>query len=243
MRRYGLIGHPVAHSFSAKYFTEKFIREDLSDCLYELYDLQNISLLREIFRQKPDLCGLNITIPYKSSIIPFLDDVSEEARLIGAVNTVRITGGKWYGYNTDSTAFMQTLKSVIPVDSIRALVLGTGGASKAVCYGLQKLNIPFVRVSRFVGEGNLSYAQIDEKLFRQFRLIINTTPLGMSPDTHTFPLLPYASAVYGQIFYDLVYNPAETVFLRKAREMGCQAINGLDMLYLQAENSWKIWNL
>lgn len=242
---YGLIGYPLSHSFSKRYFSEKFEREDLADRKYELFPIASVEELPALIADHPVLRGLNVTIPYKERVIPFLDDVRSEAAAVGAVNTIAVRENGLIGYNTDVYGFETSLRRFLQehhAQPAEALVLGTGGAAKAVCYVLDKLSLPFLQVSRNAERGDLTYEDIDEKIIRQHELIINTTPLGMAPDIETFPILPYEYLTSRHLLYDLVYNPERTAFLTKGARRGCPVKNGLEMLHLQAERSWAIWN-
>ncbi|MBV6440703.1 MAG: shikimate dehydrogenase [Haliscomenobacteraceae bacterium CHB4] len=263
MRLFGLIGFPLGHSFSQKYFSEKFAREGIADARYELFPLENIADLPALLAQHPDLCGLNVTIPHKETVIPFLHELDETARAVGAVNCIKIENQQLKGYNTDVTGFEKSLKAVDggrwTVDGERrggdsgwwtgggegwvgALILGTGGASKAVAYVLKKLGIPYRFVSRNPdSENQISYETVHRLPSTVYHLIINTTPLGMSPHTGTCPDLPFERLSSQHFVYDLVYNPAETLLLQRAKARGCTVKNGLEMLHLQAEAAWEIW--
>lgn len=242
MKCFGLIGHPLGHSFSARYFAEKFAAEGI-DARYDNYDLAGIEEVETLRR----LSGFNVTIPYKQAVIPYLDGMSDEARAIGAVNTIRVDNGRFYGYNTDVIGFRESLRDWLAEDnaSIRsALVLGTGGASKAVCYALTQLGIAWQLVSRTPKEGCLTYKDLrKETALASIDLVVNCTPLGTFPNVDTSPDLPYESFNPAIRLYDLVYNPEETLFLRRGREQGCPVKNGLEMLHRQAEAAWKIWTL
>lgn len=244
MRKFGLIGKKLGHSFSKKYFTEKFLREGVTDAVYELYELPSAEELPQLLLQEPELVGLNVTVPYKEQVIPLLDELDEAAAKIGAVNTIKISGGRTKGYNTDYIGFKDSLEAFYPEQERgQALVLGTGGAAKAVWAALDALQIPYKRVSRKEGEEQLSYAQLIPELIQKYNLIINTTPLGMYPQVLEAPELPYESITSRYYFYDLVYNPEQTLFLQHAAGKGAKALNGLPMLHLQAEAAWSIWNL
>lgn len=242
MKCFGLIGHPLGHSFSARYFAEKFAAEGI-DARYDNYDLAGIEEVETLRR----LSGFNVTIPYKQVVIPYLDGMSDEARAIVAVNTIRVENGRFYGYNTDVIGFRESLRDWLAEDnaSIRsALVLGTGGASKAVCYALTQLGIAWQLVSRTPKEGCLTYNDLrKETALASIDLVVNCTPLGTFPNVDTSPDLPYESLNPAIRLYDLVYNPEETLFLRRGREQGCPVKNGLEMLHRQAEAAWKIWTL
>lgn len=244
-KRFGLIGSTVSHSFSKAYFDEKFFRDGLRDYHYELYPLAKVEDLKNLLAENPDLVGLNVTIPYKESVIKLLHNVDQEARSIGAVNVIRIKDGKLTGYNTDSAAFYETLVKWFPHQpGSRALILGTGGSSKAVQEALQKLQIPFQLVSRTEGKGVITYEDIEKRpaILAGVNLVINTTPLGMSPDTNQFAPLPYDVLSDKHFVYDLIYNPARTQFLQKAEMRNARIKNGLEMLQIQAEKAWEIWN-
>jgi shikimate dehydrogenase len=242
MRRFGLIGKKLGHSFSKRYFTEKFVREGIADAVYELYELPEISELPYLLVREPELEGLNVTVPYKEAVIPYLDTLDESAANIGAVNTIKLVQGKAIGYNTDFIGFRDTLLDFLPaIPGHSALVLGTGGAAKAVWAALAALAIPYTSVSRDPAPNQLSYASITPEVLQHYALIINTTPLGMAPNAESAPAIPYEALTPGHYLYDLVYNPAETVFLRKGREAGAHTLNGLPMLHAQAEAAWQIW--
>lgn len=246
MRKFGLIGYPLSHSFSKKFFTEKFRDEQIGNCEYELYPIANIDLFSKLISEEPDLRGINVTIPYKLQVMSFLDEIDEASKEIGAVNCVAIerrNGGRWIkGYNTDAYGFEESLKPLLKSYHQKALVFGDGGAAKAVRYVLKKLEIPFLVVSRKPGQGNLGYEEVTPQLLQEYTILVNTTPLGMSPDTATCPDIPYSALTDSHLAYDLVYNPEETTFLKNARGSGASIKNGMEMLYLQAERSWFIWN-
>lgn len=243
MRRFGLIGKKLGHSFSKRYFTEKFARLGIADAVYELYELPEISDLPDLLANEPELVGLNVTVPYKEAVIPYLDSLDESAAKIGAVNTIKLANGKTTGYNTDFIGFRDTLRNFLPaIPGHRALVLGTGGAAKAVWAALDALGIPYTCVSRTPAPNQLSYTSITPEVLQRYTLLINTTPLGMAPDTESTLSIPYEALTQKHYLYDLVYNPEETVFLRKGREAGAHTLNGLPMLHAQAEAAWQIWN-
>lgn len=243
--RYGLIGYPLSHSFSKKYFTDKFLANDI-EAIYELFPLGNIEEFHQLLNQHTDLKGLNVTIPYKKQIIEWLDELSDEARLINAVNTIKISrqNNRFFlkGYNTDAPAFESELLDFAGSTPGNALILGTGGASAAVAFILHKLNWKFRFVSRNPLQNNvISYQSIDEDLIRHTKLIINTTPVGMHPKQDAFPDLPYHTLTDMNLLFDLVYNPELTSFLKKGQLQGTKTRNGLGMLYKQAELAWSIW--
>ena len=333
-RLFGLIGYPLSHSFSKRYFSEKFAKEGIEDCYYELFPIKNIEDLPRLIKEYPNLRGLNVTIPYKQAVIPYLDEVESSAKAVGAVNTIKVENGKLKGFNSDIYGFEVSLKNLLasanilpnpttqeprattppppptphepratsheppttnhepratshqpratnheppptnhlkpkpqppkpttqppqpnpqpptpktynpqpPTQTLSALILGTGGAAKAVAYVLNQLGIEYLKVSRDEKKGNVTYEQIDANFLNEYRLIINTTPLGMSPKINTFPQIPYTSLGKDHLLYDLVYNPELTSFLEKGQANGAVIQNGLEMLYLQAEKSWAIWN-
>ncbi len=241
----GLIGFPLGHSFSKKYFTEKFEKEGIKGWEYNLYPIEDISLLRELINSTPALRGLNVTIPYKQSVIPFLDEIDAEAKAVGAVNCIDISqvNGKPFlkGYNTDIYGFEESLKPLLTNHHEHALILGSGGASRAASYVLKKLGIPFQIVARH-DKFHLTYSDLHDDVMKKFTLIINATPLGMYPDIHSHPHIPYKYVGENHLFFDMVYNPEETVFLEKAKKHGAVTKNGLEMLYLQAEKAWEIFS-
>lgn len=242
LKKYGLIGYPISHSFSKGYFTEKFKKEGIENAAYETYPLEKISDFTTLLQNNPELVGLNVTIPYKEAIIPYLDELSEEAKKIGAVNTIKIINGKKIGYNSDVVGFEKSLIQHLKPTHNKALVLGTGGAAKAVWFVLEKLNIPYLKVSRTASENIIAYDTISIDLVKEYPLIINTTPLGMSPKLETKPDIPYQALTKNHFLYDLVYNPQTTLFLEMGQKMGATIQNGLPMLHGQAERSWELWN-
>ncbi len=242
-KRFGLLGCNINYSFSKGYFTEKFNNENFAGCTYENFDIPEITIFPEIIKNNPDLKGLNVTIPYKEIIIPYLDKLSKKATRIGAVNTVKITQkGKLIGYNTDYYGFKKSLKPLLQPHHKKALILGTGGASKGVAFALEELGILYTFVSREAKENAIDYKKINATTFDNYQIIINATPVGTSPNTDAFPLIPYQYFTQKHIAFDLIYNPAETQFLKKAKKCGAQTKNGLDMLIFQAEKAWEIWN-
>jgi shikimate dehydrogenase len=241
-KRLGLLGRNISYSFSKKYFTEKFEKEKLTNYSYENFDIQEIKEFTTI-KQQENLLGLNVTIPYKEEVLPYLDKLSKKAKKIGAVNTIKISKkGKLKGYNTDYYGFKKALEPLLQPHHKKALLLGTGGASKAVAFALKSLKIKPVYVSRNAGKDQLNYGQITEKTFQEYHIIINCTPLGTSPNTAVCPEIPYTYFTQKHIAFDLIYNPAETLFLQKAKSQGATTKNGLDMLLFQAEKAWEIWN-
>ena len=245
MKIFGIIGFPLSHSFSSRFFSDKF--ETLKiDAQYVNFSIESINAFPEILKLHPDLEGLNVTMPYKEKIIPFLDELSLEAEKTGAVNVVKIIR-KGYknilkGYNTDVYGFMNSLKPLLKPFHKKALIFGTGGASKAVTYGLSLLGIHYNSVSRFLVENNLIYSSLTPEIINEHKLIINATPAGMYPDVNNFPEIPYQGFSKEHLAYDLIYNPEKTLFLKKASNYGATVKNGMEMLLLQAEEAWKIWN-
>lgn len=242
MRLFGLIGFPLSQSFSKRYFTEKFEKEGIEDCRYEAFELPSIQQFPELLQQHPELVGLNVTIPYKQEVMAFLQELDGEAASIGACNCIRISKGKLKGYNTDAAAFETTLLQQLQPHHTQALILGTGGAAKAVRYTLEKLGIAYRYVSRTPGPEELGYYNLDAETMEVYPLIINTTPLGSYPKTEGKPELPYDLITPRHYLYDLVYNPPLTAFLKEGQQRGAVIKNGYDMLVGQAELSWNIWN-
>ncbi len=243
MKRYGLIGHPLKHSLSRHLFNEKFEYEGL-DCLYQHFDIKSLEELHDIFAKYPDLCGFNVTIPYKESIIPLLDEIDDIAKEVGAVNVVKITDGKLKGYNTDVYGFNLLLERALKDRTVtHALVLGTGGASKAVQYVLKQKAIPYSTVSRDAATGDYTYETLSDDILRQNPLIINTTPLGMYPQIDDFPDLHYQGLTKSHILIDLVYNPKETAFMELGRTWGAKVYGGLQMFEEQAKKTWEIFQI
>jgi shikimate dehydrogenase len=246
-RIYGLIGRNISHSFSQIYFIEKFERLNLKDYYYELFHLAELKEIKNLLKNKPEICGLNVTIPYKKEIIPYLVEIDETAGSIGAVNTIKIIHDNnnfiLKGYNTDAPAFRKSLTQRLRPHQTRALVLGSGGASLAVQYVLRQLGLHFTIVSRSPHKENeTGYQQLTKAMMQEYPLIINCTPAGMFPESHEKPLIPYAGLGHGHLLYDLVYNPSETEFLKMGSKMGAETCNGMEMLHLQADLAWEIWN-
>lgn len=244
MKVYGLIGHPLSHSFSKRYFSDKFENLGISNCGYELFDLKNIEEVNKL-KSNIELHGFNVTTPYKEDVIPHMDDLDESAKMVGAVNVVRrVNGNQWVGYNSDYYGFKVSLEKWMPIQMVKALVLGTGGASKAVIAALKNLDIEYGVVSRSAKNADFTYEKLRENksIIPEYKLIINTTPLGMHPNIRSSPDIDYNLLSEQHFLYDLVYNPEETEFLKKGRVKGCKTKNGLEMLELQAEKSWEIWN-
>ena len=246
MKRYGLIGYPLGHSFSQKYFTEKFDRECV-DARYDLFPLESINELPGLIHDTEGLAGFNVTIPYKQDVIQFLDEMDDQAREIGAVNVVKImrqVNGAYRlkGFNSDAYGFAESIRPMLGPSHKRALVLGSGGASKAVIFSLRRLGVEPVVVSRRPSAGMLTYAAIDKEILMNYTVIVNASPVGMSPIIDACPDIPYEFLTPRHVCFDLVYNPEETLFLQKASAAGAAVKNGLEMLHLQAEGAWKYWN-
>ncbi len=251
-KSYGLIGYPLSHSFSKKYFTEKFAKENILDSEFHAFPIENIQLLPQLIKDNPSLKGLSVTIPYKESVIPFLNELDETAKKIGAVNCIKITNKSpnsqlptpfLKGYNTDAFGFRQSIKPFLESHHERALILGTGGASKAVYHVLKEIGIDCYFVTRNkTAENQFNYDEVNENMLNAFKLIVNATPLGMFPNIDDFPPIPYQHISSSHLLYDLVYNPAETEFLKKGKAKGAAIVNGFSMLQHQAEEAWRIWN-
>ncbi len=246
MAKYGLLGYPLTHSFSKRFFTEKFEKENLTHS-YENFEIDTIEKFPSIIENNPEVVGLNVTIPYKEQVIPYLDELDEAAKQIGAVNTIRVIreNGKTLlkGYNTDTYGFEKSITPLLKPYHTKALILGTGGASKALKYVLGKLNIDFISASiEELKEKEITYAQIDEMLMAERLVIINATPLGTYPKEDTFPAIPYEYLSNKHLLFDLVYNPEVTVFLGHGNKVGAATKNGYHMLLNQALKSWEIWN-
>lgn len=242
MKTFGLIGRNISYSFSRTYFQEKFSKEEYENIQYINFDVKDLMNIKEVL-QDTNLIGCNVTIPYKEEIIPFLDELDLHAKSIGAVNTISKNKGKLVGSNTDWIGFKESLIPLLTNRStIKALVLGTGGAAKAIIYALKQLNIPFVQVSRMPNNNQLNYTDIDKEILEKYHLIINCTPIGTFPNIDECPEIPYHFIGKNHICYDLIYNPEKTLFLQKAQQNEAVIINGYQMLVNQAEESWKIWS-
>ena len=246
MRVFGLIGYPLSHSFSKSYFKNKFINEKIADCEYRLFPISAISEITTLVEENPDLVGFNVTIPYKCNIIPYLNFVDPTAATVGAVNTVKVIrnnlGFELHGYNTDIIGFELSLKTFLS-EPKKALILGTGGAAKAVAFVMGKLHFDYQFISRLETDYTIDYSQIDKSLVENCSLIINTTPLGMYPNILDSPAFPYSFLGPKHVLYDLIYNPEITEFLKQGKNQGTKIKNGLEMLHIQAEEAWKIWNI
>ena len=258
MKKYGLIGYPLAHSFSKEYFTEKFKKEGLEDHIYEAFPLPNLSELPDLIKANPDLCGLNVTVPHKIGVMYYLDKIDPAAKEIDAVNCIKIVNShpveaffsgelssmqvRLEGYNTDAYGFEMSLRPLLQHQHPKALIIGAGGAARAVAFVLNKLGISYKSVSRRAIKKQLNYQQLTREIIKDSLLIINTTPVGSFPAIEDAPEIPYEFLTPKHILYDLVYNPVETEFLKRGREHGAITKNGLEMLHIQAEKAWEIWN-
>ncbi|WP_298533386.1 shikimate dehydrogenase [uncultured Algibacter sp.] len=245
MNKLGLLGKNISYSFSRSYFKEKFQNEKIENTSYENFDINSIELFPSIIKDTKNLKGLNVTIPYKQEVIPFLDKINKKAKVIGAVNTIKITKkGKLVGYNTDCYGFKKSIEPYVKKEHEKALILGTGGASKAIAYTLKEMGISYAYVSRKLSDGiQFSYDTLTENDVKNHQIIVNCTPLGTFPNIDNSPIIPYQSINKSHILFDLIYNPEETKFLKRGREKGAVTINGLKMLKLQAEKAWSIWGL
>ncbi|SDT51406.1 shikimate dehydrogenase [Mucilaginibacter mallensis] len=260
MKKYGLIGFPLTHSFSKKYFTDKFEKEKITGAEYEVYPLEHIKYLQDLLDVHPDICGLNVTIPHKISVLKYLDWIEPDARHVGAVNCIRVTAEspvlaaflgevginghdfRLEGFNTDVYGFEHSLRPLLRDPNDEALVLGDGGAAKAVKCVLENLGIDYKVVTRQPHPGNILFKDLKPHHIKNHRIIINTTPLGTSPNVDECPPIPYEDITEHHLLYDLIYNPEKTLFLKKGEEKGATIKNGYEMLILQAEKSWEIWN-
>ena len=245
MQKYGLLGYPLGHSFSKNYFNQKFEAENI-DAKYVNFEIPNIRDIKNVLKENPELRGLNVTLPYKEQVIPYLDDLDEDARAIGAVNVIKFTKGhfgktKLIGYNSDVIGFMRSIEPFLNDTHRKALILGTGGASKAVFHGLKQLGVEATLVSRKQKDHCITYEDITQDTMREYTVIVNTTPLGMFPNVNSCPNIPYNELTPDHLLYDLLYNPDETLFMKKGKEKGAVVKNGLEMLLLQAFAAWEIW--
>lgn len=242
MRTFGLIGYPLTHSFSKKYFTEKFLNEGIADCSYELFPIPGIDELADVMLAHPQLAGLNVTIPYKRLVLPYLHGQTEAVSTMQACNCIKITNGKLYGFNTDVIGFEKTFVPHLLPHHTKALILGTGGASSAVAYTLEKLQIEYKFVSRQAHNNGFTYGDLSPDVLATYLVVINTTPRGTYPRVDECPDLHYEYLTPAHYVYDLVYNPAKTLLLQRAEQQGATIENGARMLEIQAEESWRIWN-
>ena len=241
MTKYGIIGNPLGHSFSKGFFTEKFAREGI-DAEYLNFQISEIGKLTEVLRENPELRGINVTLPYKTEIIPFLDELSDEAREIGAVNVVQIRNGHLKGFNSDIIGFTKSIQPLLKPHHQKAPILGTGGASRAIRVGLTRLGLEWKYVSRTPHEGMITYEDITAETLREYEVIVNCSPVGMFPKVDGCPAIPYEFLTPDNLLYDLVYNPETTLFMKKGALQGAVVKNGLEMLHLQAIASWEFWN-
>ncbi len=241
MIKYGLIGFPLGHSFSKGFFTEKFAREGI-DAEYVNFEIPDASMLLDVIRDNPELRGLNVTLPHKQAVIPLLDELSDEAREIGAVNVIRIRDGKLKGFNSDIIGFTESIKPLLQPWHKKALILGTGGASRAIRVGLTRLGIEWTYVSRSPRDGMLTYSQLTPEVMQEYTVIVNCSPVGMFPKVDQAPDIPYELLTPQHLLFDLVYNPEDTLFMQKGRAQGAIVKNGLEMLHLQAIASWEFWH-
>ncbi len=243
MKLYGIIGYPLGHSFSQKYFTQKFLQEGISNCRYNVFAIENVNSLPDVLKSNPELCGINVTIPHKQNVLALLNDTSNLPGGLTACNCIKIINGKLSGYNTDVIGFEKSLLPLLQPHHKKALVLGNGGAAEAVKYVLHKLNIAYKIISRKLHDGShLTYNDLNKTVIKEHTLIINTTPLGTFPNINDCPAIPYQHLTPQHYCFDLVYNPEKTLFLQKGAEQGAAIKNGYDMLVIQAEESWRIWN-
>lgn len=241
MTKYGIIGYPLGHSFSRGFFTEKFARESI-DAQYLNFEIPDVAMLSDVLRDNPELRGLNVTLPHKQAVIPLLDEMSEEAMEIGAVNVIRVRNGKLKGFNSDIIGFTNSIMPLLQPHHRKALVLGTGGASKAIRVGLNRLGIEWTYVSRSPRDGMVTYEDITAETLQEYTVIVNCSPVGMFPKVDAAPAIPYELLSPLHLLFDCVYNPEETLFMKKGRKQGATVKNGLEMLHLQAIASWNFWN-
>lgn len=245
MRQFGLIGFPLSHSFSRRYFTEKFERETISDAIYHNFEIPNIAQIEAIVQNTENLRGMNVTIPYKQEVMKYMDSLDKSAAFVGAVNVIKVGKDKnLTGYNSDYYGFMESLKRFLPNNRInlKALILGTGGAAKAVEAALKAMDIPYKYVSRNGSDTVFNYDQLTDSILDEYKLIVNASPVGTFPNVDTCPNLNYKALNSSHYLFDLVYNPEITLFMHKGQEQGANVKNGLEMLHLQAEKAWEIWN-
>jgi shikimate dehydrogenase len=242
MKLFGLVGHTLSHSFSKDYFAKKFLAENITDCKYENFELKRIEKLPQLIADHPELQGLNITIPYKESVIPYINVLDEIVDEIGACNCIHLQNNKLYGFNTDVKGFKRSIQNKLKPHHKKALVLGTGGSSKAVQFALRLLDIEHCTVSRHPKLQQIGYEEVGDQMMEDYKIIINTTPLGMFPNVDDDPPIPYEYITPDHLLYDLIYNPAKTRFLQQGEFHGAEICNGYEMLTMQAEESWKIWN-
>ncbi len=245
MKLFGLIGYPLSHSFSKKYFDQKFNEENITDAAFELFPIKDINEFPNLLQENLNLKGLAVTIPYKQSVLPFINYVTVAAKEIGAVNCIKFVDGHTTGHNTDVIGFEKSLMPLLQLHHSKALVLGTGGSSRAVQYVLNQIGIPFLLVGRDKSNADncVNYSEVDGGLMNEYSIIINCTPIGMSPNENEMPSIPYNLLSEKHLLYDLIYTPEKTLFLQEGESKGCTIKNGFEMLVLQAEENWKIWNV
>ena len=241
MDKYGIIGFPLGHSFSKGFFTEKFARESI-DAQYLNFEIPDATMLKDVLRENPELRGLNVTLPHKQAVIPLLDELSDEAREIGAVNVIRVRDGRLKGFNSDIIGFSESIKPLLQPHHSNALILGTGGASRAIRVGLSRLGIEWTYVTRSPREGMFAYSDLTPEVMKEYTVIVNCSPVGMFPKVDQAPAIPYELLTPKHLLFDLVYNPEDTLFMKRGREQGAIVKNGLEMLHLQAVASWRFWN-
>ncbi|MBR5053618.1 MAG: shikimate dehydrogenase [Bacteroidaceae bacterium] len=241
MIKFGIIGFPLGHSFSRGFFTEKFAREGI-DAQYLNFEIPDVAMLKDILRENPELRGLNVTLPHKQAVIPLLDELSDEAREIGAVNVIRVRDGRLKGFNSDIIGFTESIRPLLQPHHTKALILGTGGASRAIRVGLSRLDIEWTYVSRTPREEMLTYSDLTPEVMKEYTVIVNCSPVGMFPKVDQAPAIPYELLTPKHLLFDCVYNPEDTLFMKKGREQGAIVKNGLEMLHLQAVASWEFWN-
>lgn len=241
MDKYGIIGFPLGHSFSKGFFTEKFARESI-DAQYLNFEIPDATMLKDVLCENPELRGLNVTLPHKQAVIPLLDELSDEAREIGAVNVIRVRDGRLKGFNSDIIGFSESIKPLLQPHHSNALILGTGGASRAIRVGLSRLGIEWTYVTRSPREGMFAYSDLTPEVMKEYTVIVNCSPVGMFPKVDQAPAIPYELLTPKHLLFDLVYNPEDTLFMQKGREQGAIVKNGLEMLHLQAVASWRFWN-
>ena len=241
MDTYGIIGYPLGHSFSRGFFTEKFAREQI-EAQYMNFEIPNVEMLREVLNENPELRGLNVTLPYKTAVIPLLDELSDDARNIGAVNVIRVRNGYLKGFNSDIIGFMGSIRPLLQPHHKKALILGTGGASRAIRVGLTQLGLQWKHVSRSAREDMFTYSELSPEILHEYEVIVNCSPVGMYPHVDESPAIPYESLTDRNLLFDCVYNPESTQFMQRGAQQGATVKNGLEMLHLQAIASWEFWN-
>lgn len=243
MRKFGLIGRNISYSFSESYFQNKFKKEEIRDASYQNFDLKSIKEIDSLLKNNPEIKGLNVTIPYKEEVVTYLNSINKKAKQIGAINTIKVTKkGKLKGYNTDCYGFKKSIRPFLKKHHEKALILGTGGASKAIAFVLEQLKIDYSYVSRSQSKHNFTYKDLNKDIVKQHTIIVNCSPVGTHPHINDCPKIPYQAITNKHILFDLIYNPSETLFLTKGKMKGASIINGLKMLEYQAEKSWEIWN-